>query len=98
MVFLIQILFKYYEHLWICYILYYIDIQHKELNSIQPLFINSDTWLLFMARSKYYWTYILFLLCVILSRGSHLSQLCMTDTHFEICLNILTNSFHQVRL
>ena len=51
MVFLIQILFKYYEHLGICYILYYLDIHQRELKYIQPLFLNTGAWLLFVARS-----------------------------------------------
>ena len=51
MIYLNQILFKYYEHLGRCYILYYIDIHKKELKSIQPLFLNPGTWLLFVGRS-----------------------------------------------
>ena len=50
MVFLIQILFKYYENLEICYILYYLDIHQRELKYIQPLFLNTGAWLLFVAR------------------------------------------------
>ena len=51
MIYLNQILFKYYENLGICYILYYIDIHQKELKSIQPLFLNPGAWLLFVGRS-----------------------------------------------
>ena len=53
MIFLNQILFKYYENLEIRYILYYLDIHQKELKSIWPLFLNPGTWLLFAARSTY---------------------------------------------
>ena len=52
MVFLNQILFKYYENVEICYVLYYLDIHQKELKSIQPLFLNTGTQLLFMGRSS----------------------------------------------
>ena len=52
MVFLNQILFKYYESLGICYILYYLDIHKKELKSIQPVLLNPGTWLLFVTRSS----------------------------------------------
>ena len=52
MIYLNQILFKYYENLGICYILYYLDIHQKELKSIQPLFLNPGTQLLFVGRSK----------------------------------------------
>ena len=38
MVFLNQTLFKNYENLGVCYILYYLDIQQKELKFIQPAF------------------------------------------------------------
>ena len=51
MVFLNQILFKYYENLGICYISYYLDIHQKELKSIQPLFLNTGAQLLFVTRS-----------------------------------------------
>ena len=54
MVFFSQIFFKYYENLGIYYILYYLDIQ-KKLLSIQPLFLNTGTQLLFVARSTIYW-------------------------------------------
>ena len=52
MVFLNQILFKYYENLGICYILYYLDIHQKELKSIQPVLLNPGAPLLFVARSR----------------------------------------------
>ena len=48
MVFLNQILFKYYENVEICYVLYYLDIHQKELKSIQPLFLNPGARLLFV--------------------------------------------------
>ena len=51
MVFLNQILFKYYENLGICYILYFLDIHQKELKSIQPVLLNPGAPLLFVARS-----------------------------------------------
>ena len=44
-------LFKYYENLGIRYILYCLDIHQKELKSIQPLFLNPGTQLLFVSRS-----------------------------------------------
>ena len=56
MIYLNQILFKYYENLGICYILYYLDIHQKELNSIQPLFLNPGARLLFVGRSEM-WLY-----------------------------------------
>ena len=46
-----QILFKYYENLGICYILYYLDIHQGELKSIQPVLLNPGALLLFVARS-----------------------------------------------
>ena len=52
--FLNQISFKYYENLGIYYILYYLDIHQKELKSIQPLFLDPGTQLLFVGRSKVY--------------------------------------------
>ena len=64
MVFLNQILFKYYENLGICYILYYLDIHQKELKSIQPVLLNLGAWLLFVTRSIwtlahiYIWIYL----------------------------------------
>ena len=51
MVFLNQILFRYYENLGICYILYYLDIHQKELKSIQPVLLNPGAPLLFVAVS-----------------------------------------------
>ena len=52
MVFLNQILFKYYENLGICYILYYLDIhQKKKLKSTQPVVLNPGAQLLFVTRS-----------------------------------------------
>ena len=51
MVFLNQILFKYYENLGICYILYYLDIHQKKLKSIQPVLLNPGALLLFVSRS-----------------------------------------------
>ena len=51
MVFLKQILFKYYDNLGICYILYYLDIHQKELKSIQPVHLNPGAPLLFVAVS-----------------------------------------------
>ena len=51
MVFLNQILCKYYENLGICYILYYLDIHPKKLKSIQPVLLNPGAPLLFVARS-----------------------------------------------
>ena len=52
MVFLNQILFKYYENLGVCYISYYFDIHQKELRSIQPVLLNPGAWLLFVTRSN----------------------------------------------
>ena len=52
MVFLNQILFKYYGNLGFCYILYYLDINQKELKSTQPIPLNPGTQLLFVTRSK----------------------------------------------
>ena len=52
MIYLNQILFRYYENLGKCYILYYLDIHQKELKSIQPLFLNPGAQLLFVGRSK----------------------------------------------
>ena len=54
MIYLNQILFKYYENLGICYILYYLDIHQKKLNSIQPLFLSPGARLLFVGRSMMY--------------------------------------------
>ena len=51
MIYLNQILFKCYENLGICYILYCLDIHQKELKSIQPLFLNPGARLLFVGRS-----------------------------------------------
>ena len=51
MVFLNQILFKYYENWGIRYILYYPDIHQKELKSIHPVLLNPGAPLLFVARS-----------------------------------------------
>ena len=51
MVFLNQILFKYYENLGISYILYYLNIHQKELKSIQLVLLNPGALLLFVARS-----------------------------------------------
>ena len=51
MIYLNQIMFKYYENLGICYILYYLDNHQKELKSIQPLFLNPGARLLFVGRS-----------------------------------------------
>ena len=55
MVFLNQILFKYYENLGICYILYYLDIHQKELKSVEPVLLNPGALLLFVARSTTSW-------------------------------------------
>ena len=52
MAFLNQILFKYYENLGICYILYYLDIHQKEMKSIQPVLLNPGAPLPFVARSN----------------------------------------------
>ena len=54
MIILNQILVKYYGYLGVCYILYYLDIHKKELKSIQPLFLNPGTQLLFVGRSTIY--------------------------------------------
>ena len=51
MIYLNQILFKYYENLGICYILYYLDIHQKELKYVQPLSLNPGARLLFVGRS-----------------------------------------------
>ena len=51
MIFLNQIMFKYYEKLGICYILYYVSINQKRLKYIQPLVLNTGAQLLFVARS-----------------------------------------------
>ena len=51
MIYLNQILFKYYEDSGICYILYYLDIHQKELKSIQPLFLSPGAQLRFVGRS-----------------------------------------------
>ena len=51
MVFLNQILFKYYENSGICCILYFLDIHQKELKYIELLFLNPGAQLLFVARS-----------------------------------------------
>ena len=53
MIYLNKILFKYYENLGRCYILYYLDIHQKELKSIWPLFLNPGTQLLFVGRSNW---------------------------------------------
>ena len=53
MIYLNQILFKYYENLGICYILYYINIHQKELKYILPLFLNLGAQLLFVGRSNH---------------------------------------------
>ena len=52
MVFLNQILFKYYKSLGIRYILYYLDIHQKEFKSIHLFFLAQ---LLFVARSNVSW-------------------------------------------
>ena len=46
-------MFKYYENMGICYILYYLDIHQKELKSIQPVLLNPGGPLLFVARSTF---------------------------------------------
>ena len=60
MIYLNQVLFKYYESLGICYILYYLDMHQKELKSIQPLFLNPGARLLFVGRSIFYKYFAIF--------------------------------------
>ena len=44
-------MFKYYENLRICYILYYLNIHQKELKSIEPVLLNPGALLLSVTRS-----------------------------------------------
>ena len=59
MIYLNQILFKYYENLGMCYILYYLDIHQKELKSIQPLLLNPGARLPFVGRSKNFFALVI---------------------------------------
>ena len=95
MIYLNQIFFKYYENLGKCYILYYLDINQKELKSIQPLFLNPSPCLLFVGRSTKPYT-IPWYGHIILYHSYHYHTIPFIPYHTIHTITIPYHSYHTI--